>query len=80
MPYIDPERRREIDLEDSYPENIGELNYFLTNACLDFLDIDPTYEEYNQIIGVLEAVKLEFYRRMVAPYEEKKLEENGDVY
>ena len=29
--------------------------------------------------GVLELVRLEFYRRVVAPYEDMKREENGDV-
>jgi len=31
-------------------------------------------------MGVLECIKQEFYRRAVAPYEDKKKEENGDVY
>jgi len=39
-----------------------------------------TYAEYNAAIGVLESAKLELYRRMVAPYEDGKREENGDVY
>jgi len=32
------------------------------------------------VIGALEACKLEFYRRAVVPYEDKKIKENGDVY
>ena len=31
-------------------------------------------------IGALEAAKLEFYRRVVAPYEDQKMLDNGDVY
>ena len=42
--------------------------------------MDSSYHAYNEIIGVLECVKQEFYRRMVAPYEDKKCEENGDVF
>ena len=30
-------------------------------------------------MGVLECCKLEFYRRVAAPYEDIKIEENGDV-
>lgn len=30
-------------------------------------------------VGVLGCTLLEFYRRVVAPYEDKKREENGDV-
>ncbi len=31
-------------------------------------------------MGALEGSKLEFYRRIAAPYENKKMKENGDVY
>jgi len=31
-------------------------------------------------VGVLECAKMELYRRVAAPYEDKKKEENGDVY
>ena len=37
------------------------------------------YEEYNSVVGVLESVKLEFYRRAVAAYEDNKIVENGDI-
>jgi hypothetical protein len=39
-----------------------------------------TYTEYNALVGVLECVKQEFYRRAVSSYEDKKKEGNGDVY
>ena len=32
------------------------------------------------LIGVLECAKLELYRRVAAPYEDDKIDENGDVY
>ena len=37
------------------------------------------YEDYRNFIGELESAKLEIYRRLVAPYEDKKIKENGDV-
>lgn len=33
-----------------------------------------------QILGVLSCVQQEFYRRVVAPYEDQKCRENGDVF
>ena len=39
-----------------------------------------SYTNMNSVIGVLGCAKMELYRRMTAPYEEKKAEENGDVY
>ena len=38
------------------------------------------YSDYNEVVGLLESVKLEFYRRMVANYEDSKIIVNGDVY
>jgi hypothetical protein len=39
-----------------------------------------SYADYNSIIGVLECAKLEIYRRTAAPYEDEKIEQNGDVF
>jgi hypothetical protein len=58
----------------------GELNYIISSIIKDALGETPRYSEFNLVIGVLESAKLEIYRRMVAPYEEKKKEENGDVF
>lgn len=39
-----------------------------------------TYKDLNDAIGALEACKLEFYRRVIVPYEDQKIKSNGDVY
>jgi len=61
----------------------GTLNYIITRLC-DYwtkdIDGEANYERYNAVIGVLECVKQELYRRQIAPYEDEKCEENGDVY
>lgn len=83
MPYIDKKRRNDLsDLENcAEPKHCGELNYFLTQICLDYLhSTEKKYKDYNEIIGVLECCKLEFYRRTVSRYEDLKILENGDVY
>lgn len=84
MPYIKPEARGRI-IEGGHPETVGELNYAITQLVLDYLDTRapnhaPSYAHYNEVLGVLEAVKLELYRRCVAPYEARKCAENGDCY
>ena len=78
MPYINQKRREEI-YSGSRPETAGELNFVITLAICDYLD-HPAYGELNEVIGVLESVKLEFCRRVVFPYEDTKLAQNGDVY
>ena len=58
----------------------GVLNYTITRLLSGVLDFNkPRYTKFNTALGVLEGVKLELYRRRVAPYEESKILENGDV-
>jgi hypothetical protein len=38
------------------------------------------YALLNELIGVLECAKLELYRRVASPYEDEKIQSNGDVY
>jgi hypothetical protein len=33
----------------------------------------------SSLISEVECAKLEFYRRVVSPYEDEKIKENGDV-
>jgi hypothetical protein len=39
-----------------------------------------SFKTYAEAISALECAKLELYRRQLAPYEDKKCAENGDVY
>lgn len=79
MPYIKLTKRSYV--ADHGAEDAGELNYLLTENCLDYLLVkNKSYQTFNDIIGALECAKLEMYRRMVVPYEDQKIEENGDVY
>jgi hypothetical protein len=81
MPYIKQEDRKkfnEIDLP--YIENAGELNYLITTICQSYIcEKGLNYAHINEVIGALECAKLELYRRVASPYEDKKILENGDV-
>ena len=80
MPYITEESRNQID-EGAFPNNEGELNYMISSLLdEDLAEYGCNYANLNQVVGVLECAKLEVDRRMAAPYEDKKMEENGDVY
>lgn len=92
MPYIDEEDRKDLqpelfDLVDKMFFSVDDLqraaqiNYDFT-YLLDRLynGSKNSYRQFNEQLGILEAVKLELYRRRIAPYEDKKIEENGDVY
>ncbi|MFQ6610944.1 MAG: hypothetical protein ACE5D7_09140 [Fidelibacterota bacterium] len=81
MPYIDVNERKRID-QGGQPQNAGELNYAVSRLIDQYLIRKGKirYQNLNEVIGVLECAKLELYRRIAAPYEELKLNEQGDVY
>jgi hypothetical protein len=84
MPYISDEERYRLDLlVDALAKEVytgGQFNYVVTKLALSQLDGTINYAALSQVLGDLEACKLEFYRRAVVPYEETKIEDNGDVY
>jgi len=92
IPYIHKDFRQEID-EHGYlrhlaeylastndSDTVGALNYVinvLVRKCLKHKGL--RYAQINNLIGSLECAKLEIYRTLAAPYEDHKLEKNGDV-
>ena len=82
MPYIKKSDRYRVTVDG--PENAGELNFAITTLLLEYLfyrgNAKFDYQNINDCLGALEGAKLEFYRRAVAPYEDQKIQENGDVY
>lgn len=84
MPYIDQESRKRLTAKsiDSNPVTAGELNWTITQLLDDYVARmgGARYAVLNEVIGVLECAKLELYRRIVAPYEDTKITENGDAY
>lgn len=85
MPYIPTDARARIDAGEP-PRDAGELNYAVTRMVDAFLVARAReagrlrYAHLNEAIGVLECAKLELYRRVAAPYEDRKRDESGDVY
>ncbi|MBI9085367.1 MAG: hypothetical protein JEZ11_17360 [Desulfobacterales bacterium] len=81
MPYVKQEDRKRLDAGEK-PKNAGELNYVISKILDAYLEAKGgiRYAHLNEIVGVLECAKLELYRRLAAPYEDRKIDENGDVY
>lgn len=78
MPFIPQFRRKMVDFEG--PANTGELCYILFRQCLQYTrKHGDSFGRYAEVLGALTACQQEFYRLYVAPYEEKKREENGNV-
>lgn len=91
MPYISRPRKhglreQQLAYGEATAEDPGELNYLIHGVVFEYLATQVainggvSYRDCGDVLGALEAVKQEFYRRVVAPYEDQKIEENGDVY
>ena len=90
MPYIKEARREQMNLALAHPTTAGDLNYCFTSLIVKYLwrERDSkgkfkskyNYQDINDILGALEGAKSEFYRRVVVPYEQGKIQTNGDVY
>jgi hypothetical protein len=86
MPYVEQYKRGFVSdilklFEKKFPhiEN-GDLNYLITQFCNIYLkEKGECYKTYNELIGVLECAKLEYYRRKTGPYEDKVIKKNGDL-
>ena len=92
-PYIEQDAREPIDivldqLESPIVNTIGDVNYILSSICKRWIDgrlwgeagLVPSYQDINEVVGVLECVKQEFYDMVARPYEDQKRVERGDVY
>lgn len=79
MPYIKQQARNVLDM-GGRPANPGELNYVITKIIKDYTYQNGVcYATINEVVGVLQSVQQEYYRRVVAPYEDEKIRVNGDV-
>jgi hypothetical protein len=87
MPYIKKEQRPEIDkLIDPMIDYLkalpiedqdGSLNYAVTRIIKHVYP--QKYFHFNRALGVLTAITQELYRKIIGPYEDTKITENGDV-
>jgi hypothetical protein len=88
MPYIAQQRRPLYDetiaglaaaIDAETPG--GDINYIVTRLVAHWIGKRGlSYAVLADAMGVLETAKLELYRRVAGPYEDRKIEENGDVY
>lgn len=87
MPYIEPEDRKKyhlavanvihkLDRADWHP---GHINFVIYSILKAAWIRNASYTNGNKLLGVLDGVGKEFYRRLLAPYEDEKMDENGDV-
>ena len=91
LPYISREQRKALDgLIDSLAneacklgkdetERAGILNYVVTRLTVRLIPQDK-YWKIALAAGVFSNITNELYRRLAAPYEDRKMREQGDVF
>ena len=82
MPYVKQDRRPDLDMVVKLMNDVevvanGDLNYILFAYCKRH--IKPSYNNYKNFMGELNEAAEEIRRRILAPYEDSKIIENGDV-
>ena len=82
MPYITEDRREAlVPSAQVGSATAGELNFVVTSVVMRFvIDQGLSYQTINDVEGALQNASKEFARRVTAPYEDLKIQENGDVY
>jgi len=90
MPYIEKGCKRLIDPTlDPLIETMknrtkggklrtGEVVYCIYKMLIEIYGLG-NFETRSNALKALESSKLEYYRRVLVPYENKKIKENGDV-
>ncbi len=85
MPYIEdagPGLRDALD-DGLIPDSAGELNYVISRLVWKYIAKrygKVSYQAINDVVGVLACAQAEFYRRIAAPYEDRKILANGEVF
>ena len=85
-PYIEQRDRDVLDValdplidRLNYYGDAGRVNFAITRI-IDGVYGKDGYSDFNTGLGILEAVKAEWWDRKVRVYEDAKCKERGDVY
>jgi hypothetical protein len=88
MPYISRSDRKQYQevlsaLAELVPKDRtvrpGHMNYIVSLLIEKVYGSRLRYADHNEVVGVLNCIALEFYRRKTAPYEDEKIQEEGDL-
>ena len=85
MPYLKRKRSepwlpRDVVLSSGII-SAGDLNYSIHQRIAEYIKANGgiNYQTMNDVFGALECIKMELYRRIMVPYEDIKMRDNGDV-
>lgn len=85
MPYITQGKRAQTDTEIDaliaklQKMGLGDAVYAVYRLLTKLYGNKDSFTVKAQALSVLQAVELEYYRKVIAPYEDKKIQENGEI-
>jgi hypothetical protein len=84
MPYIEKKYRVDIDVVVDqlayFMQDAGTLNYAITRLTHRYIEKKGLrYANLNEVVGMIECMKMELYRVVTGPYEDQKMKSNGPV-
>ena len=85
MPYLKKEDKDKFkgmlkEMKKTPPTTAGEINFLVTSLVHEYMKSQGlNYQKINDVVGALDGAKVEFQRRIVGPYEDIKIKENGDA-
>jgi hypothetical protein len=87
MPYIEKKDRDDLDPKiieivewlRRHDFSAGCINYVISQIMVHWFKYCPRYVTICKIMGTLQCVAAEFFRRHAAGYENQKAAENGDL-
>ena len=92
MPYLEQKFKNNIEQGEDlskqcyysetliFKDFLGYLNYKIFVLVKNYITINgKRYWIFAGIIGTLICCVVEIYRRIIAPYEDEKIKDNGDV-
>lgn len=91
MPYLNQNQKENIDNKGGYDvyDKFGSLDIKDLVGALNYLNFrivkiwigrnGKKYFVFAAIVGTLVCCIFEIYRKLIAPYEEEKIKENGDI-
>ena len=57
----------------------GHMNYIISLLINKVYGSSMRYADHNEVVGLLNCAQQEFYRKFTAPYEDQKINEQGDL-
>jgi hypothetical protein len=72
------DNKSNLNNPNDFANYLGRINYCFSRVIASLMQ-EVSYKKIAMATGVLENIKQELYRRVASPYEDMKINQNGDI-